>query len=210
MGKKISLLWAVLVLMMPVMAQDLPALIEKAGDKEDYPDAHRLVVFDSIKVDVEESGLSHVHTHRLYKILDNNGAKNTRVIQYRYDPLSAHVEIRKVKIHRKNGDVITLGPDKVLDYPAPARMIYWGARKKMMEVGRLEPGDAVEVFLYKKGFTYALLQGDDDDKYIPPMRGHYYDIVRFYGPNPIQEMVTAWMFPKTNRCSISFITDRFR
>jgi len=204
MGKKISLLWAVLVLMMPVMAQDLPELIENAGDKQDYPDAHRLVVFDSIKVDVEESGLSHVHTHRLYKILDNEGAKSTRVIQYRYDPLSAHVEIREVKIHRKNGEVITLGPDKVLDYPAPARMIYWGARKKMVEVGRLEPGDAVEVFLYKKGFTYALLQGDDDDKYIPPMRGHYYDIVRFYGPNPIQKMVYRVDVPKDKPMQYQF------
>jgi len=188
MGKRNLLLWAALVLIIPLMAQDLPELIEKAGDKEDYPKAHRLVVFDSIKVDVEESGLSHVNTHRLYKILDNEGAENTRVIQYRYDPLSAHVEIKKVKIHRKNGEVTELKPDKVLDYPVPARMIYWGARKKMMEVGQLEPGDAVEVFLYKKGFTYALLQGDDD-KYIPPMRGHFYDIVRFYGPNPIQKMV---------------------
>lgn len=189
MGKRMLVIWAFLSLIIPGIGQSLPELIDQAGDKEKYPEAHRLVVFDSIKVDVKESGLSYVNTHRLYKILDTEGAHDTRVIQYRYDPLSAYVEIRKVKIHRKNGETLVKGPEDVLDYPAPARMIYWGARKKMVDVGHLEPGDAVEVFLFKKGFTYALLRGDDDDKYIPPMRGHFYDIVRFYAPHPIQEMV---------------------
>ena len=204
MGKRISLLWAVLVLIIPLMAQDMPELIEKAGDKEDYPEAHRLVVFDSIKVDVEESGLSHVNTHRLYKILDKTGAKNTRVIQKRYDPLSAHLEIKNVKIHRKDGRVIELGEDKIFDYPKPARMIYWGARKKMIEVGRLEPGDAVELSFYRKGFTYALLRGDQDEKYIPPMKGHFYDIVRFFGSNPIKEMVYRVDVPKDKPMQYEF------
>jgi len=39
-------------------------------------------------------------------------------------------------------------------------------------------------FFLKKGFTYALLQ-DDDDRYIPPMRGHYYDIVPFWSSDPL-------------------------
>jgi hypothetical protein len=80
----------------------------------------------------------------------------------------------------------------VLDYPAPARAIYWGAREKMIEVGRLEPGDAVEVWTFRKGFTYALLTGegpDDDSKYIPPMKGHFYDIVPFYSDDPVVEKV---------------------
>ena len=59
-------------------------------------------------------------------------------------------------------------------------MIYWNASQKMVEVGHLEIGDAIDIQMYKKGYTYALLQGDDDSKYIPPMRGHYYDIVEFF------------------------------
>jgi hypothetical protein len=50
----------------------------------------------------------------------------------------------------------------------------------MIEVGRLEPGDAIELHLFKKGYTYALLMQDDEEKYIPPMRGHFYDIVPFW------------------------------
>jgi len=55
----------------------------------------------------------------------------------------------------------------------------------MIEVGRLEPGDAVEVKLFKKGFTYALLMEENEDKYIPPMRGHFYDIVEFWSSQHI-------------------------
>jgi len=76
-----------------------------------------------------------------------------------------------------------------LDYPAPARAIYWGAREKMLEVGRLEPGDAVETVMFRKGFTYALLMGDDDDRYIPPMKGQFYDIVEFFSSNPVKSKV---------------------
>ncbi|MBR4340626.1 MAG: hypothetical protein IKP89_08450, partial [Bacteroidales bacterium] len=32
---------------------------------------------------------------------------------------------------------------KVYDYIAPARLIYWGASQKMVEIGHLDPGDEV-------------------------------------------------------------------
>jgi hypothetical protein len=72
-------------------------------------------------------------------------------------------------------------------------MIYWGASQKMIEIGRLELGDAIEIWSYKKGYTYALLfdnQPDgDDSRYIPPMRGHFYDIVHVWYNYPIIEKV---------------------
>jgi len=67
----------------------------------------------------------------------------------------------------------------------------------MIEVGHLEAGDAVEVFLFRKGFTYALLTNEgDDERYIPPMRGHYYDIVEFWSSNPVLEKVYQVSIPK--------------
>ncbi|MBW6460774.1 MAG: DUF3857 and transglutaminase domain-containing protein, partial [Bacteroidales bacterium] len=93
----------------------------------------------------------------------------------------------------------------VLDYPAPARAIYWGAREKMIEVGRLLPGDAVEVWLFRKGFTYALLgDPDDDSRYIPPMRGHFYDIVPFYSSDPIIEKVYQVAIPSDKMVQYEF------
>lgn len=178
-------LWMVL-LAAGLMAQPASDLIRRAGDAEDHPGASQVVIYDSTQVDVQESGLSYVSTRRLIKVLNARGAKSLSVIKYGYDPLSAYVDIKAVKIYRNNGTVDVLNPATVQDYPAPARMIYWGAREKMIEVGRLETGDALEVELFRKGFTYALLadENEDDERYIPPMRGQYYDIVPFWVSHP--------------------------
>ena len=173
-------------------------LIRAAGDASVYPNDNLVVVFDSTRVDVKESGLSYVLTHTLTKVLNAKGAIDLSVVKFGYDPLSAYVDIKNVVIYKKDGTTRTLDMKNVLDYPAPARMIYWGAREKMIEVGRLDPGDAIEVVEFKKGFTYALLeQGDDDDsKYIPPMKGHYYDIVEFWSGSPVKIKVYEIAVPK--------------
>ncbi|MCQ2285230.1 MAG: DUF3857 and transglutaminase domain-containing protein [Bacteroidales bacterium] len=169
-------------------AQTCQQRIDAAVDSL-YKGYDKLTIFDSTYVEMEESGLSHVYNHQLYKILTPIGGRDFNVVKMDYDPLSAYVEIRMVKIYRKGGLVEKVDAP-VLDYPAPAHMIYWGARQKMVALGRLEPGDAVELVTYKKGFSYALLQGDDpDSKYIPPMRGHFYDIVPFWDKQPRLEKV---------------------
>jgi transglutaminase-like putative cysteine protease len=170
-------------------AQPVPELIKTAGDQSAYPGHDQLVIFDSTIVDVRETGLTFVHNHTLTKVLTSHGAIDLSVVKFGYDPLSAWVEIRKVVVHKKSGAVIELDLKNVMDYPAPARAIYWGAREKMMEVGRLDPGDALEVVMFRKGFTYALLQTDEDEKYIPPMRGQFYDIVEFFYSQPVKSKV---------------------
>lgn len=184
-------------------ADPVKELINKSGSPSDYPNDHLLTLFDSTKVDVMETGLSHFNIHQLTKILTSQGALKMKVVKYGYDPLSAFVELKKVIIHRKTGESIELDLKNVLDYPAPARAIYWGAREIMIEVGRLEPGDAVEVFIFKKGFTYALLQSDDD-QYIPPMRGHFYDIVPLYSSDPYLVKVYDVFVPKDKPLQFEF------
>jgi hypothetical protein len=178
--------------------------IKKAGEATDYPDAEWITVFDSTRVDVQESGLSYVTMHRLYKILNHKGARNLSVVKIDYDPQSAYVEIRKVIVYKKDGSRKEIDPDRVLDYPAPARAIYWGSREKMVEIGRLDPGDAVEVFLFRKGFTYALLQQDEDERYIPPMRGHFYDIVEFWSSQPVRLKCYQVIIPKEKHLQYEF------
>lgn len=173
-------------------------LIKISGDKKSFPGSDVLVIFDSTQVDMMESGLSHNYIHRLYKVLTPDGAKSLSVIKFDYDPLSAWSEIRSVTIYHTDGSVTKIDTASVLDYPQPARAIYWGAREKMIEVGRLEPGDVVDVHLYRKGFTYALLEnGGDDDRYIPPMKGHFYDIVPFYSSDPVLLKVYQITIPDT-------------
>jgi hypothetical protein len=173
-------------------------LIKNAGDKKTFPGSNVLVIFDSTRVELMETGLSHNYIHRLYKVLTPEGAKSLSVIKFDYDPLSAWSEIRGVTIYHADGTQTVLDTSRVLDYPQPARAIYWGAREKMIDAGRLEPGDAVDVHLFRKGFTYALLGGGDaDERYIPPMKGHFYDIVPFYSSDPILVKVYQINVPDT-------------
>ncbi|MCK4408027.1 MAG: DUF3857 domain-containing protein [Bacteroidales bacterium] len=206
MIKKTFLIVSFLFAGLLLSADQIPDLIKNSGTTKDYPTSNLLTIFDSTKVDVQESGLSYIYTHQLYKILTPRGALSKSVIKYGYDPLSAYAEIIKVKIYRDNGETEELDVNNILDYPAPARGIYWGAREKMIEVGRLEPGDAIEVFLFKKGFTYALLHdgNEDDERYIPPMRGHFYDIVPFWSSEPILTKVYQVKIPKDKLVQYEF------
>lgn len=185
MKSKFILTFLVILLTQSLISSTIPDIIKKAGCSNDFPNADLLMIFDSTDVDVQKSGLSYVNTHTLYKVLTTSGAKKLNIIKFGYDPLSAYIDIKGVTVYRKDGTIDKIDVSEVYDYPAPARMIYWGASEKMVEVGRLEPGDAVEVFMFKKGYTYALLFDDEDEQYIPPMRGHYYDIVPFWSSDPL-------------------------
>lgn len=203
--KKYSLILLIQAITIFSLAGDpIRELIKNAGDASTFPKDDLLVVFDSTLTDVKESGLTYVTNHVLYKVLTPAGAKELNVLTFGYDPQSAFVEIKQATIYKKDGQTIRLDLNSVLDYPAPARAIYWGAREKMIEIGRLEPGDAVDVEMFRKGFTYALLQGDDDERYIPPMRGHYYDIVEFFGPNPVNLKVYQVKVPKEKHLQFEF------
>ena len=202
--KSMILILLLLVYSSALSAQQIPELINKAGDESTYPGHDELVVFDSTLVDVQETGLTYVVNHTLTKVLTSHGAIALSVVKYGYDPLSAWVEIRKAVIYKKSGQVFELDLTKVIDYPAPARAIYWGAREKMLEIGRLEPGDAVEMVMFRKGFTYALLQADDDEKYIPPMRGQFYDIVEFFYSQPVKSKVYQVTVPRDKPLQYQF------
>ncbi|MFP4024844.1 MAG: DUF3857 domain-containing transglutaminase family protein [Thiohalospira sp.] len=206
MKKQIFLLTTLFLLQTIVFAGPFD-LIKKAGTSKDYPDADYLIVLDETFVDVQETGLSYNDIHKIFKVLTPQGAKQLNHLIFDYDPLSAFIEIKEVKIYRKNGEVEVLDKDRIYDYPAPARMIYWGARQKMVDIGRLEPGDGIEVTLFKKGFTYALLYDNtqpDDSKYIPPMRGQFYDIIEFWNNQPVLKKVYEVKIPNTKELHYKF------
>ncbi len=177
----------------------LLGLIQKVGGSETYPDADRVVVFDSTDVQVMDSGLSYFTIHQMVKILKPAGAITLSAQKFDYDPLSADVNVHLIRIFRKDGTIESKPLESVLDVPAPARMIYWGARQKIVPVGRMETGEVLETVVFRKGFTYALLNRSDSDgsgispgpdqsddsRFIPPMRGHFYDIVPFWSDVPV-------------------------
>ena len=136
---------------------------------------------------------------------NRSGALANRVLKYDYDPLTAFAEFHRVNIHKANGEVRPVDVGKTLDYTAPARMIYWGARQIMLELGRLDPGDIIEYEIHKKGFTYALLTDQpDEERFVPPMRGQFYDIVPFWCDDPTMRKVYSVTLPREKEMQFQF------
>ena len=76
----------------------------------------------------------------------------------------------------------------------------------MLEVGQLNPGDIIEYEIDKKGFTYALLAdgSDDESRFIPPMRGQFYDIVPFWVTEPTVRKVYKVSIPMEKEMQFQF------
>jgi hypothetical protein len=172
---------------------------------EKYEKYDCVTLKDSTSVAVEPSGTGTFSVFRSFQVLTPKGALKNRVIKYDYDPLTAHASFKWATIYRSNGDIINLDVTQAYDYVAPARAIYWGARQIMLEIGRLLPGDIVEYEIAKKGFTYALLGSDDDDsRFIPPMRGQFYDIVPFWVNEPTVSKVYQVTVPMEKELQFQF------
>lgn len=173
---------------------------------EEYPGYDVVAILDSTSVVVEPTGSGAFTVYKAVKIQMVKGVLANRVVKYEYDPLTAHAEFRHATIYRANGDVINLDVTTACDYAAPARAIYWGAREIMLEAGRLEPGDILEYEIAKKGFTYALLGSleDDESRFIPPMQGHFYDIVSFWVNEPTMKKVYKISIPMEKEMQFRF------
>ncbi|MBQ8530855.1 MAG: DUF3857 domain-containing protein [Parabacteroides sp.] len=165
-----------------------------------------VTLLDSTDVTVQSTGSGSFVIRKIIKVLNTQGALANRVLKYDYDPLTAHAEFYRVTVYKANGDVVNLDITQQQDYVAPARMIYWGARQIMMEVGRLEPGDIIDYRINKKGFTYALLAStqEDESRFIPPMQGQFYDIVPFWATEPTVRKVYKVTIPMEKEMQFQF------
>jgi hypothetical protein len=180
---------------------DLAARIAAA----DHDDADLIVVFDRTRTEVEDSGLSHVVNHRVVKVLSEDGAVRLASQRFDYDPASQAIEIRRARVHRADGTVEELDPATARDVTQPMHAIYWGARMLVLPVPRLAVGDALEVETYRKGFMIAYLAARDgrsggsatadESRYVPPMRGHWYDVQVFAEADPMLEKTVEVTLP---------------
>lgn len=172
--------------------------LAKAGGTDAFPSAGAVAVFDRREVEVEESGMARTVQHTLVKALTAAGAKELSVAELSYDPLSAAVEVLRCRVLTAAGGVRNVDPALVQDHPDTQGTILWNARHRLVPVGRLDAGDAVELVTRRVGFTYALLEGEagvGEARFVPPMRGHFYDIVPFWAENPVVEQRYRVMVP---------------
>ena len=168
----------------------------KQATTEKYPGASTVVVFDSTVVRVHETGYAETRKHTLTKLLKPAAVKSRSVLRVTYDPLSNETEILSVRVHRADGHVVDVDLSGVEDLPAPAGIILWDNRMKVLQLPHLEVGDALEVTTLRRGFRVAYLGSQPEERFIPPMRGHFYDIVYFSAWEPVLERRYELRLPK--------------
>jgi len=189
-------------------APDVYSRLADAGTADDHPGADHVIVLTETVNRMKPTGVTYVDGYDLVKVLTLAGCREQSVLTWRFDPQSSFVDVREVNVVR-DGEKIPVDVANVHDLPAPQAAIYWRDRIKTLQLPRLEVGDGIEVITFRKGFTYALLtsgqggsggnEAPDDDKYIPPMPGEYFDIVRFAETAPILEKRYVLRLPADKR-----------
>ena len=181
---------------------------EQTAQGESYVRYDCVNLLDSTSVSVQSSGQGSFIICRAVKVQTEEGALQQRILKYDYDPLTAAASFKRVTIYHADGTQTSVDVNRTLDYAAPARAIYWGARQIMLELGQLQPGDIIDYEIAKKGFTYALLADapstGDDERFIPPMRGQFYDIVPFWSSIPTVRKVYRVSLPKEKDLQFQF------
>jgi len=222
-----AVLFVALILATPIFAQmeaDRPTppgtkppvtlftRLADAGVADDFPGHDFVTVYDHSINRVMDSGVTYVDLYQLTKVLTDQGCLDLSALRWDYDPNSSFIELKEVNIVRGE-ETISVPVEDVIDLPAPQRSIYWNNRIKVLQLPRLEVGDGIEVKAMRKGYNYALLAddvetdfdaqnliaSDGDDRYIPPMAGHYFDIVLFQSDVPIIEKKYVLELPSDKR-----------
>jgi len=186
--------------------------LEDAGAADDHEGADYVIAYERTESNVKETGVTYTDGYILYKMLTPEGCRDRSVLTWSYEPWSSYIEIREVNVVRGD-ERIPVDLTGVHDLPAPQSGIYWNAQIVTLQLPRLRVNDGVEVTTFRKGYSYALLgdgpgapsgagkgaEAPDDEKYIPPMPGEYFDIVLFAASVPIVERRYVLTLPSDKR-----------
>ena len=176
----------------PATDDEIKAMLADAGDAEDYEGAAIVYVLDEADVYVQDSGLATTRSCQVIKVLTDAGTKANSVWQWEFDPDTNEVTLEGIRIHRADGTVEDVPTSGLLTQSARQHMIYWGNEQQVLDLPRVEVGDALEIRLSKIGFNIAYLArsatksaGGGGCALEPPMPGHWYETTLFQGSDPI-------------------------
>lgn len=161
-----------------------------------WPGADKVVLFRGTDIQVEATGLTRRVEQTLLWIATPVGGRDSGVLRFDYDPATSDATLESVRIFRKSGQVEEVDVSTVKDLAVPMHGIYWPMRMRLLALPGLEPGDGVEYTVRKTGFQMAYLAAPDQEKYIPPQRGEFFEILQFGDSVPVVEQWFLVSVPK--------------
>ena len=180
---------------------DSKARIAAAGGVNEY-DAEAVIVLDATDVTVRENGIGIATKRRIVKILRDAAIRHQAVQTFTYDPHTNRLELQAIRVYRADGTVEQVALDHYVDQAQPSHLLYWGSKQFVVQLPRLEVGDAVETVTELTGFNVAYLADEDEDlnslgvPLRPPVEGHWHDEVHFWSDLPVIEQRYRVRAPK--------------
>ena len=172
---------------------DAKARIAAAGDADQY-DADTVIVLSDTDVTVRDNGIGVATRRRIVKILRDAGTRKQAVQTFTYDPNTNRLELVAIRVYRADGTVEEIPIDGYVDQPQPSWLLYWGSKQFVVQLPRLEVGDAFETITELTGFNVAYLANEDEvapnalgEPLKPPVPGHWHDEVHFWSSRPVIE-----------------------
>lgn len=162
-----------------------------------WPGADRVVVFRGTNVLVESTGLTRRVEQTVTWMATPAGGRDGGVLRFDYDPATSDATLEMVRIFRKSGQIEQVDVAGVKDLAVPMHGIFWPMRMRLLALPGLEPGDGVEYTVRKTGFQMAYLASLDEEKYIPPQRGEFFEILQFGDVLPVVEQWFLVTVPKS-------------
>lgn len=125
------------------------SMLESAGDRSDYPNAHTISVFEFDSVYYYPDGNQELHTYSLSKLLTMKSTKDYGTIPIGYDTQQMTIDILYIRVVYPDSSVVTVGDSSITDGTMEeyAGMdIYWSnLRQKTIHMPELEVGCGIEI-----------------------------------------------------------------
>ncbi|MDI6850653.1 MAG: DUF3857 domain-containing protein [bacterium] len=146
-----------------------------------------IVELDSTYEAYYESGISERFEYRRIKVLGDEIPEELRALEVTYTPYYNTADFEFVRIVRGR-DTLYLDTEDVVDVLAPPDLggtIFWGERKKVLEIKDLRKGDILESKVKKYGGNWLGPTGEE--KYKTPYPGYFNQIVLFGETVPVKK-----------------------
>ncbi|MCH9683946.1 MAG: DUF3857 domain-containing protein, partial [Deltaproteobacteria bacterium] len=108
------------------------------------------ILHHRVVVQVLPNGLTERLDHRVIRVLDDRGIGRQAVQGMVYDPAESTVEVRRARVHRKDGTIEELGETRIYGLASAGYRMYYDQRQVQVQFPGLRVGDTLEVAFLRR------------------------------------------------------------
>ncbi len=108
------------------------------------------ILHHRVVVQVLPNGLTERLDHRVIRVLDDRGIGRQAAQGMVYDPAESTVEVRRARVHRKDGTIEELGETRIYGLASAGYRMYYDQRQVQVQFPGLRVGDTLEVAFLRR------------------------------------------------------------